>query len=635
MTTMNRSRTTTFRRQALLASVGLLVAHAAFAQPAPQPAPATVDRSAALFAAAKAASGGAAWDGIVTWTEHGTLAAGGLSGTYDTTLDYPHLRQVIAYVIGPDKGAGGWDGHVAWTTDASGQVRVEASREATAAAIGQAYFSANAFLFPGRYPSVMTYAGMRTDGGGHYDVVTVTPEGAEPQQVWLDQATHLVAREVQLTGIQPQTSLFSDFVVRGGVRVPGRTVVRVGGNAAFDQVSQQGGVVLNRTLPAGAFAPPPPPAYDATFPAGASSVTVPFRLLNNHIYLDVSIDGRPAQPFIFDTGATNYFDTTHARALGVAIAGSLPGGGFGSAIASTGLAKVASVSIGGLVLHDQVFAAGDDTAWAGIEGADSAGLVGYEFVKRAVTTIDYANRTITFTRPDAFRPPSAPPIPFTFDFHIPMVQATLDGNSGEFEIDTGSRGALTLMTPFVDAHGLVARYKATRLATTGYGTGGPSRSLLARPALLTIGPVALHAPIAELVQDKGGAAAAARTAGNIGGDLLKRFTVTLDYGHQRLWLVPNSLAGTTEVFDRSGLWLSRAADRSIAIADVTPGSAAAKAGLVATDEIVSVDGHRATTIPLFALRERFKQPGPAKFSLAVRNKAGTTRTIALYLADQV
>ncbi len=102
--------------------------------------------------------------------------------------------------------------------------------------------------------------------------------------------------------------------------------------------------------------------------------------------------------------------------------------------------------------------------------------------------------------------------------------------------------------------------------------------------------------------DEHGAAAAARTAGNIGGDLLKRFTLTLDYGHQRLWLVPNALAAQPDVFDRSGLWIARAKDGTIAIADVAADSAAAKAGLTADDVIVAVDGTPASTIAQPAAR---------------------------------
>jgi len=300
---------------------------------------------------------------------------------------------------------------------------------------------------------------------------------------------------------------------------------------------------------------------------------------------------------------------------------------------------VKSVSLGGLTLPDQVFGTVNQTGWIAVEGADSAGLLGYEFVKRAVLSIDYASRTMTFTKQDAFHAPAGvTAIPFTFSAHIPMVAGTLDGFAGEFEIDTGSRGALTVMAPFADAHALINQYHANRSATVGYGIGGPSKALLARAGKLGIGPVAIDAPVAEIVTDKGGAANSARTAGNIGGDLLKRFTVTLDYAHQKLWLQPNALAAQREVFDRSGLWIARAADGAIQVADVTTASAAAASGLQAGDEIVDVNGKSAKSVALYDLREEFKGSVGTKFTLRVKGKEGdrqAERTVIVTLADQV
>jgi hypothetical protein len=279
------------------------------------------------------------------------------------------------------------------------------------------------------------------------------------------------------------------------------------------------------------------------------------------------------------------------------------------------------------------------TGLMSIEGATSSGLLGYEFVKRAVLTIDYQKRVMTFTKQDAFRPPAgAQAIPFTFNAHIPMVSGTLDGFSGEFEIDTGSRGALTVMAPFAAAHDLVGRYDAHRRATVGYGIGGPTTALLARPGKLVLGGVTIDAPVAEIVTDKAGAATAARTAGNVGGDLLKRFTVTLDYAHETLWLQPNALAAEREVFDRSGLWIARAKDGAIEVADVATESPAAAGGLGVGDEILSVNGRNAHDVPLYELRDQFKGAPGTKFSLRVKVKQSpqkSARTVVLTLADQV
>jgi hypothetical protein len=339
--------------------------------------------------------------------------------------------------------------------------------------------------------------------------------------------------------------------------------------------------------------------------------------------------------FVFDTGATDVLESGAAKRLGIAIQGALPGDGFGDKISSYGFAKIRSVSLGGLTLPDQVFGTFDLSGLAAVEGADSTGLLGYEFVKRAVLTIDYAARTLTFTRQDAFRPPlGVRAIPFTFAAHIPMISGTLDGFAGQFELDTGSRGGLTVMAPFAAQHNLVQRYRAKLSAIVGYGVGGPSKALLARAVKLDLAGVTVHSPVAEIVTDKGGAAESARSAGNIGGDILKRFTVTLDYAHQKLWLKPNALAKQPEVFDRSGLWISRASDGAISVGDVVVGSAAAASGLLLGDEILSVNGRNAKDIALYDLRDQFKGAVGTRFTLRINGKLGQ-RTVTLALADQI
>jgi hypothetical protein len=595
----------------------------------------SADKAAALIDGAKQAMGGSAWDRAVTWHETGKIAAGGLSGAYESWEDLTSLHNIGSYVLGPDSGSDGWDGKQAWTTDSSKEVRVETSGETVAQAIQDAYRSGYGFFFPGRFAAMRDYVGTRKDNGKTYEAVKVTPAGAEPIEVWFDPATHLIDRVVQLTGGHPHSFLFSDFSRFNGLLVPKKTIDRVGGDPKYDTVGVVASIVLTGPEQPSLYAPPPPPPNTAQWPAGKDSVTVPFRLLNNHIYVEASINGTAPRAFVFDTGATDIIQANVAKSLGIKVEGALPGSGAGSKMEDFGFAKVKSVSLGGLTLPDQLFGTETSPAWVAVEGADSSGLLGYEFVKRAVLSIDYARHTMTFTKMEAFHPPAnAAAIPFTFQSHIPMVTGTLDGSAGEFMIDTGARTALSIMQPFAAANGLIGKYHPTRSATIGYGVGGPVTALLARAGKLDLGPVTIAAPVTEFLTDKAGVAAFARTAGNIGGDILKRFTVTLDYAHHTLWLQPNQLAGEREVFDRSGLWIARAKDGGIDVVDVSSESAAAAAGLVAGDEILSVNGKNAHDVALPDLREEFKSAVGTAFKLRVKGKNGE-RTLTVALADQV
>lgn len=576
-------------------------------------------RPAALLDLARQASGGEAWNGIGQLHEQGTLTANGLGGHYEKWIDFKGERESSRYDLGPSSGAEGWDGRRKWSVDSSRDVRSETSRQSIAAAIQSAYRDAYGFFFPGRHPASFSYAGVRMADGHSYDAVKVLPAGTEAFELWFDRRTHLVCRHVQLGGDQPQAFIFSDWRAVRGVLLPFRTVVRTAGNPRYDQVSQATHIELSGKSAPEAFSPPREALDPARWPAGLSSVTVPFRLINNHIYVRASINGKPPADVIFDTGATDILERGHAGALGVTAAGALPIGGIGGNVASYGLARVKSVSIGGVTLADQLFGAIDLDPILKVEDSDFQALVGYEFAKRAVIAIDYAARTMTFTKPEAFRPPrETEPIPFTFREHAPIIAAKVDGVPGQFELDTGARTGLMIMGPFAKASGLAARYRAAGERTISYGVGGPSRARPARIGALAIGGVTLKSPVADFATGTSGDAASTYVAGNIGGDILKRFTVVLDYAHHRLWLEPNALARIPETYDRSGLWLSRATDGEIAVDDVAPDSTARSAGIRAGDEILAVNGAPAARVRLYALRETLKGAPGTRLTLAVK-----------------
>lgn len=590
-----------------------------------------------LIAASKEASGGALWNRAVLWHETGRVSAGGLSGQYELWASLQSLHNAQHFELGPVSGSSGWDGTRAWTTDSSGEVRIETSGESVAQAKQDAYREAYGFFLPVPFEAPRVYLGQRSADGTDFEVIRITPADAEPFEVWFDPLTHLIEREVQVTGGQPHTFIYADFQRFDGLLVPRKTIDRVGNDPQYDTVSEITALNLLDSDQPERFAPPAPPANTAQWPAGESAITVPFKLLSNHIYLQASINASAPRPFLFDTGATNFIEAAAAKALGVRMEGALAGGGFGDAIAKFGFARIQSIAIGGLELKDQVFGVDYSPGFSELEGKDDrfAGLLGYEFAKRAVISIDYEKGRMTFTRPDAFQAPrAAVRIPFTFNAHVPVVSALLDGVSGEFEIDTGSRSALTIMVPFAKANDLIGKYHAIHSAIVGYGVGGPSRALLARAGELTIGGLTIYGPVTEIITDKGGVAESTRTAGNIGGDLLKRFTVTLDYTHQLLWLEPNALAYRPDVFDRSGLWISRAPNGHTVIMDVTTDSAAAQAGLAANEEILEVNGRAAERIPLEELRERFKGPVGTRISLLVRSRNGR-RPVTITLAEQI
>jgi hypothetical protein len=585
-----------------------------------------------IIAASKAAMGGAAWDQIKTWHETGKVSAGGLEGSYESWSDFPDVRTAGVFKMGPEKGSQGWNGKEAWSTDSSDQLRVETSQASIAAAIKGAYQAAHAFYFADRYPAELKYSGVKDDDGKPCDVIVVQPKDSDPFEAWFEQSTHYLVKTVDLTGEQPQTTFFSDFRPLNGVTIPFKARVSIG-DPKYDTIVESEQIELNGDIAASRFDPPKQVVDALEFPVGKDQVSIPFQLLNNHIYLRASLNGKVYDRVIFDTGATNVISSAAAKANGIKTEGALPGGGFGDNVSAFGLAKIELMDVGGVKLKDQVFGVFDLASLSKVEGVAGDGLIGYEIARRAVVQIDYANKRLTIIKPGQFHPSEkAVKVPFTFNNHVPMIQAVLDGVSGEFEVDTGARSSISIMRPFATANHLVEKYQAKTEVIGGYGVGGPAKALLIRPQSLKIGSIDIKDPVGLIETGEKGAAAATETAGNLGGGILKRFTVTLDYEHQVLYLEPNVSFSEPDVFDRSGIWCMQDNSGGLSVMDVVKNSPADKAGVQAGDKIVGMDGATVTAAQINSVRSKLKQAPGTKVTLQVDGKAGK-REVNLTLAE--
>ena len=123
-------------------------------------------------------------------------------------------------------------------------------------------------------------------------------------------------------------------------------------------------------------------------------------------------------------------------------------------------------------------------------------------------------------------------------------------------------------------------------------------------------------------------------AGNIGGGILRRFTLTFDYAHQLLYLEPNADFGEPDVYDRSGLSLTRDGANAFVVEDIVAGSPAARAGLAVGDRITAIDGVKASGLGITELRQRLRAAPGTLVRLALHRRAGS-REVAITLADLI
>lgn len=586
-----------------------------------------------ILAQVKVASGGDAWNRVQSIKLEGTANAGGLHGPFEQLEDLNSGASVLKYQLGPVKGASGFDGTTSWKQDPSGNVALQSSVAGKRTAASDAYLAARAYWFPQRRTATVRLLGARTVGGTSYQVLRASPKGGNAIDLWVDASTHLIARVVVLTGGNDQTQLWTDYRTVDGVKIPFRVEVYDGSDVQHAQIAEVKQVAVNLDIPAGSFAPPKQDLNDFTFLDGGHSATVPIQIINNHVYLPVSINGHELH-FMLDTGGRNLLTPEAAAKAGVKSVGTFAGGGVGNKVVNQGLAKVAVMTVGGKIsFRNQSFIVEPLPQFDEIEGTKFDGLIGYEVLKRLVTCIDYAGQTVTFTqRSDFSAADVGQAIPFTFFGTTPMVSATLDGVPGQFEVDTGSRAGLTLWTPFVKAHHLIERYHASPTTTIGWGVGGKAVGRVARGGELQLGNIRIMHPVLTMQDLAGSPNSVNGNAGNIGGAILRRFTVTFDYGHHLMYLVPNKDFPKPFDYDRSGMWINQE-QGGFVVEALLAGGPAATAGLRVGDVIVAIDGTPANQTTLSDWRQALRQENPGtQIQLQVR-RDGALKSVDLVLHD--
>jgi hypothetical protein len=364
----------------------------------------------------------------------------------------------------------------------------------------------------------------------------------------------------------------------------------------------------------------------------ALPATFPIEVWSNHVYVKVCV-AEHALEFILDTGAgATSLDLNIARQLGVHLGQTFTVGGAGAGRVAGARVENASVALDGLSIVQPIATAIDLSRLSPREGHRMDGILGYDFIARYVLAIDYERSELRIYDRDRFHyDGSGTSVPVTLIDRFPIIDAAItlgehDTLRGRFVVDVGSGAALTLRKPFVDENHLRDRVGQTIRRTGSGGVGGQTTSDVGRVAALLIGGIELARPITQLFGDSAGVMSQRGAwVGNIGGVILRRFTLLLDYQGKRMIFEPNARIDEPFETDMSGAGIvSDDSLSSIVVDNVAPGSPAAEAGLTRGDVIASVDGAPASHRLLAELRDRFRRPGE-RVVLIVRRGGETKR----------
>jgi hypothetical protein len=593
------------------------------------------DSAATILDLNHAAAGGHAWSGKSTLELHFSYAGQGLSGKVDSVEDLRTGAFIDTQDIGPTLQANGFDGSHAWMKELSGTITPEAGGDKLQLAVNEAYRDSEKWWRADHGGAKIERDPSKQADGHTYDVLTVTPAGGKPFEAWFDADTHSLARIVEMQQFISITTMYSDYRATDGAMIAQKVVI--------DDGSGPDGLQTQTLLSANFLPARPKSAYyrggsvpdDTVFEGGATETTVPFELLNNHIYTKVWINSKGPFRFQVDTGGHNILMPHTAEALGLEVTGQSPATGAGQGTAVSGYARVNEIKVGAAIIRNQevfVLQYHPDA----VEGFAGDGMIGFEVFRRLVTRIDYGKKTLTLIKPAAFQPPrDAVAVKFAFYDQHPQVDGAFEGLPGKFDIDTGSRTELNITKPFVDRYSLREKNPKGVLAVDGWGVGGPTQSYVTRASDLQLGGVTIRDLVASLTLRKGGSFSDPNYAGNVGTRLLKRFVVTFDYGNQVMYLkrLPEPVADS-DVFDLSGMWIN-AMNGGFQVMSLTSGGPAENAGIKVGDVITAVDGVPVESSKLSEFRAQMRDDPPETVIKLTITSSGESRVIPLTLRNQI
>jgi PDZ domain len=247
-------------------------------------------------------------------------------------------------------------------------------------------------------------------------------------------------------------------------------------------------------------------------------------------------------------------------------------------------------------------------------GRTYEGTLGRDFFESFVVAIDYERKTVRLFDPGAYRYPGhGKSFHLSFAGDTPVVRAKSNTNGktveGDFGIDTALGASVLFSESYANAHRMLSHFKM--IPAMDEVSDDATDAMLGRMRLFQIGPFPVRQAIATFSKLSPGATGGEKLAGEIGGGMLRRFTVIFDYPHMQVIFDPNSNRRTEEFEDMSGISVIAGGPglRTFKVTQVRPGTPGAEAGLQKGDIISGIDQDPAADFSLIQVRDLFRQLG--------------------------
>lgn len=362
------------------------------------------------------------------------------------------------------------------------------------------------------------------------------------------------------------------------------------------------------------------------FTAGGNAAEIPATFVENLVFLPVHVnEGKPSLFEIDTTAQLSSIDPGRAAEISLH-----PEPSSASADAATNqIVRNPLFALPGVDVPLASIALSAPKDFGAIVGRPYEGTLGCDFLNRVVVEIDYGRETVRLYDPASYHNDGKGiTLPLTLVAAMPIVRAKFTEPTGksleaDFIINTALNASVVFSNRYAEAHRLFSSRMSTASATDPQLDGGANVAL-SRLREFQIGRFTIPDPLAEFPQSDIASGGNQQIAGSIGGGVLRRFTVVLDFPHQQMIFTPTSRFRLYDQEDKSGLALvARGADlKRFEVEQVQPGSPAAEAGIQKGDVIAGIDDEPGADMTLASVRELFRQM-PHKYKLLIERNEKT------------
>ncbi len=362
--------------------------------------------------------------------------------------------------------------------------------------------------------------------------------------------------------------------------------------------------------------------------ASKQAVEVPFKVVNQHILVPISINGSKPLDFVLDTGApiTAVVETANTKDISLSFGQEVNVGGAGQGKSVTAkLVPESNVYIGGVGIDGLTalwLPMGAVPYFEDEKDAYFDGIIGHDLLNRYSVLIDQDRQMLTLYSNEDMPELTSPwqKLDLIFENQHPYVNAALDGQTEvKLLLDTGSTAALSL-TP--SSHEKID-WPTEYYVSESQGLSGVEEE---RNALRSSLSLASHS-VKNFITSYSDGWNEANSQGILGNTVLNQFNVWFDYANSQIWLKPRNNDKPSLLADRSGIKLLPMADKGAKLIKIYPDSNANKIGLKEGDVIVKVNNQPIDRNNFDALNDLLKSKSAQLHLCWLKESASTNANI--------